>query len=64
MNQDTEIKRVVKGFMLESFLKTGSQDLKAAKSIDHLDLSGLSVTDPCIGMEQTEELIGKLYDAL
>jgi 3-deoxy-7-phosphoheptulonate synthase len=62
MHRDEEIKTLVKGFMLESFLKTGNQDLKAG--VDHLDLTGLSVTDPCIGIEKSEELIGQVYDLL
>lgn len=46
----------VKGLMLESYLKGGNQPLKGSLS----DLSfGISVTDPCLGWEETEELIQK-----
>lgn len=60
MKKDKELFNVIKGFMIESFNKTGKQDLKSKD----LDLSGLSVTDPCIGIEETKEVIDKLYDEL
>lgn len=51
----------VKGFMLESFIKGGSQKIGDPSGVD---LSGLSITDPCLSWEQTEELlyyISKMY---
>lgn len=42
------------GFMLESYLGWGSQELKHDK--DKLDF-GVSVTDPCIDWETTEQLL-------
>jgi 3-deoxy-7-phosphoheptulonate synthase len=49
-----ELKKVVKGFMFESFLKEGSQNID---TVDNVDLSGLSITDPCLGWDKTESLI-------
>jgi 3-deoxy-7-phosphoheptulonate synthase len=49
-----ELKGLVKGFMLESFLKPGNQNVE---TVDKIDLDGLSITDPCLGWEQTEELL-------
>lgn len=52
-----ELKKLVKGFMLESFIKPGKQNAEMANPID---LGGLSITDPCLGWEATEELLLKL----
>lgn len=49
-----ELKKVVRGFMLESFLKEGNQNIE---TVENVDLNGLSITDPCLGWEQTENLI-------
>ena len=49
-----ELKILVKGFMLESFLKPGNQN---AETVEKIDLDGLSITDPCLGWEQTEEVL-------
>lgn len=48
---------VVKGFMIESFLKQGKQSDKGP-----FDLDGLSITDPCLGWEETEELIKRVAE--
>jgi 3-deoxy-7-phosphoheptulonate synthase len=50
-----DLRPLVKGFMLESFLKEGNQSVDG----DHplLDLSGLSITDPCLGWQDTEEFL-------
>ena len=44
----------IKGFMLESFLKTGSQ--KLTKDLNKLEY-GVSVTDECLGWKETEEAL-------
>lgn len=58
-----ETKNLVKGFMLESFLKEGNQKVDLDNP-ENLDRNGLSITDACLGWEQTEEflldLAGKL----
>jgi len=44
------------GFMLESFLHTGRQDAAPGRALAH----GLSITDPCLGWDDTERA---LFDA-
>ncbi len=56
-----ELKKVIKGFMIESFLKSGNQNIDTAEIID---FGGLSITDPCISFEETEELLLKLSERL
>ena len=46
---DAEFKKMVKGFMIESFLVEGNQA--------HDDVFGKSITDPCLGWEDTERLL-------
>ncbi len=46
----------VKGFMIESFMKDGNQKLDNLTP-ETIDMDGLSVTDPCLGWEKTEQLI-------
>ncbi len=61
-----ELRDTVKGFMIESFLKAGAQKLED-HSPETLDLSGLSITDPCLSWEVTEELIldtARIYKSL
>lgn len=54
-------KKLIKGFMLESFLKEGCQKLDTANP-DQVDLDGLSITDPCLSWEKTEEFLLKLAE--
>ena len=60
IRRNREEYRHVKGFMLESFIKHGKQSEKA----EEFDMGGLSITDPCLGWEQTEELIRQTADDL
>ncbi len=46
---DADFKKIVKGFMIESFLVEGCQE--------HDVVFGKSITDPCLGWEDTEKLI-------
>ncbi len=46
---DSEFKKLVKGFMIESFLVEGTQK--------HDEVFGKSITDPCLGWEDTERLL-------
>jgi 3-deoxy-7-phosphoheptulonate synthase len=48
------------GAMVESFLKTGRQDLRPDGSF----LPSLSITDPCLSWTETEQLILKSADKL
>ena len=56
-NQNADIKRLVKGLMIESYLEDGAQ-----KAGDHV--FGKSITDPCLGWEKTEQLILDLAEKL
>ena len=56
-NQNADIKRLVKGLMIESYLEDG-----ACKAEEHI--FGKSITDPCRGWEKTEKLILDLADKL
>ena len=50
-NYNPELKRLVKGVMIESYLVEGRQDI--AENLVY----GQSITDPCIGWEDTQRLI-------
>lgn len=56
-NQNSDIKCLVKGLMIESYLEDGAQ-----KAEEHV--FGKSITDPCLGWEKTEQLILELADKL
>ena len=56
-NQNADIKRLVKGLMIESYLEDGAQSIG-----DHV--FGKSITDPCLGWEKTEKLILDIADKL
>ncbi len=56
-NQNADIKRLVKGLMIESYLEDG-----ACKAEEHI--FGKSITDPCLGWEKTERLILDIADKL
>lgn len=45
-----EIKRYVRGFMIESYLEDGRQEPGG-------DVFGQSITDPCLGWDKTEKLV-------
>lgn len=53
----SDIKKIVKGFMIESYLVDGKQDVGG-------DVYGQSITDPCLGWEKTEELIYEICEKL
>ena len=48
---------MVKGFMIESYLVDGCQNVDG-------DVYGQSITDPCLGIEKTEKLILDIADLL
>lgn len=56
MKVNPDIRKLVKGFMVESFLKEGSQKIEGHR-MQNLDLKGLSVTDACMGWDSTETLV-------
>lgn len=51
------IKKLVKGFMVESYLEDGSQRIGEGRF-------GCSITDPCLGWEKTELMVLKLADSI
>ena len=55
--QNADIKRLVKGLMIESYLEDGAQG-----TTEHT--FGKSITDPCIGWEKTERLILDIAEKL
>ena len=56
-NQNADIKRLVKGLMIESYLEDGAQGMG-----EHI--FGKSITDPCLGWEKTEQLIFDIAEKL
>lgn len=50
MRHSDNIKKMVKGFMIESYIEEGSQKPEEG-------VYGKSITDPCLGGEETEKLI-------
>ncbi len=58
---EPHLQHLVKGFMLESFIKEGRQDVE---NNPNLDLSGLSITDPCLSWDRTVELIKAAHQIL
>ncbi len=45
--------QLISGIMIESFLKEGNQKLGGGKALEY----GLSITDKCVGWDETEELV-------
>lgn len=57
MRHSDDIAKMVKGFMIESYIEDGAQ------SIDD-GVYGKSITDPCLGWEKTKQLILEIADQL
>ena len=51
-----DIRKLVKGVMIESYLLEGRQDIS-----DHMT-PGCSITDPCLGWEDTERLLYEIAE--
>jgi len=56
-HHDSSIKKIVKGFMIESYIEDGAQKIGE-------NIYGKSITDPCLGWEKTERLIYDLAEQL
>ncbi len=56
MRDKSEVKKIIKGFMIESFIKPGFQTIDPQKP-ELIDREGLSVTDPCLGWETTKDFL-------
>ncbi len=57
-NYDSNVKKIVKGLMIESYIEDGSQ------KICDTEVYGKSITDPCLGWEKSERLIYEIADKL
>ena len=55
-NYNPELKTLIKGLMIESYLEEGCQ------SIGNERVYGKSITDPCLGWEDTERLIFEIAE--
>ncbi len=56
-NHNQDIRGMVKGLMIESYLEDGAQKIGE-------NTFGKSITDPCLGWKKSEELIFKIADTL
>lgn len=56
-NHNTDIKNMVKGLMIESYIEDGAQKIG-----EHI--YGKSITDPCLGWEKSKDLIFTIADTL
>ncbi len=56
-NHNTDIRKMVKGLMIESYIEDGAQKIGEG-------CYGKSITDPCLGWEKTEKLIYKIADTI
>ena len=56
-NYDPDIKELVKGVMVESYIEDGNQPVGGG-------CYGKSITDPCLGWEKTERLLKEVADLL
>lgn len=54
---NNEIKKLVKGFMIESYIEDGAQKVDGC-------CYGKSITDPCLGWEKSERLILEIAEML
>ncbi|MDO4748628.1 MAG: 3-deoxy-7-phosphoheptulonate synthase, partial [Eubacteriales bacterium] len=52
-----DVKKMIKGFMIESYLEDGSQSVDGT-------VFGKSITDPCLGWEKSEKLILEIADLI
>lgn len=57
MGHNNDIKNLVKGLMIESYIEDGAQGL-------HDGVYGKSITDPCLGWDKTEKLIFDIANSL
>lgn len=57
MAHNNDIKKLVKGLMIESYIEDGAQKIGEC-------IYGKSITDPCLGWEKTEKLIYDIADLI
>ena len=58
MNYNPLLRKMIKGFMVESYLEPGNQKIS-----DH-QIYGKSITDPCLGWTETEAMIYSIAEKL
>ncbi len=58
MRYDANVKKLVKGLMIESYIEDGAQKICDA------EIYGKSITDPCLGWKKTERLIYDIAEVL
>ena len=56
-NYNPDLKKLIKGVMIESYLQEGCQSIECDREY------GKSITDPCLGWEDTESLIYKIAES-
>lgn len=57
MRHSADIKKLIKGFMIESYIEDGCQKISDG-------VYGKSITDPCLGWEKSKDLIYSIADQL
>ena len=57
MRHSDEVKSIVKGVMIESYIEDGNQAIGAG-------CYGKSITDPCLGWEKSEKLLLEMAELL
>lgn len=60
IKQNPQLEQIVKGFMCESFLENGNHTPKSNEEVKY----GLSITDACIGIDDTKKMIYKMHELL
>lgn len=55
MRHSSDIQKLVKGLMIESYIEDGCQKIGE-------NIYGKSITDPCLGWEKTEQLLYELAE--
>ena len=56
-NHNEGLRRLIKGVMIESYIEEGRQDIGCGAHV-----YGKSITDPCLGWQDTKELILRIAD--
>lgn len=57
MNHSEDVKNIVKGLMIESYIEDGAQKIGEG-------IYGKSITDPCLGWDKTEKLIYEIAELI
>ena len=63
MQKDERVQTSIKGFMAESFIASGKQNATEFGNASELEY-GKSITDGCLGIEETKQMLTELASAL